>query len=473
MAAFILVTLLAVGTLIAVAMTVGFEGALPYFAFLVIIMPGEARVYFSDLFVLTTTRAVVVTLLALYFILGRKEPDRDRNTSVPLKYLLILYVGWCLVSTGNSVVLTTSLKAVIDNTLELYLLYFVLAKSISSVRSIQKILAGSIAALVVCCVFGVLERYAHWKAISIFPHVVHRLGEGGPGFIGAGDRVSSTFPHPILFANALTLGIPWVIYLLSFAKTTTQKIYLWVALSLMAWNIYKTSSRGPWLALAMSLVALFIFSQGSTRKYLVVVAVLIAATLILRPGVTESLRNIYVDTENPDSPRGASYQYRYELMGAGKRALAASLSRSLWGFGPESFYYLGLESEVAFTGKTEVLESCDSAWVAITVELGYVGLLLVASLLGSAAFLSFKGYMALPRPGKDLCMLLLINLGAYSFMMVSVANFGWGQQSFMLWMVMAMSVVAPRLAAAEVVPKQEAVSGLALSRGKLIEVAPG
>ncbi len=450
----IAIDLVVVICLVGMTITKDFESTLPLFAFLVIVLPLEARIYFVDLFVLTTTRVVVATLLALYLFLGSQHRKSTRN-SLPLKYLLILYIVWSLVSTLNSVVFVTSVKTVIDNVLEYCLVYYIFAKSISNVRTIHKIIAASVAALVVCCVFGMVEHFTHWNVTSIFPAVIHRLGDE-IGRIGVGGRIRSTFPHPILFGNGLVLGIPWVLYLLSSAKTAAQKICLWVALIMMAYDLYKTSSRGPWLALALSFLALLIFSQWSIRKNLLTIVLIAAAVLVIRPSVVESLQETYQETRNPDSVRGSSYEYRYELMHAGVHALSGKLDRSLWGFGPESFYFLGLEDVVAATGKTEVLVSCDNAWALIMIETGYVGLFLVAALLTTAIFLSWRAFRTVKPPANTLCLIFLVNLGAYAFMMVSVENFGWGQQSFILWMVLAMSLAYPRLAEAEAMTKRDA-----------------
>jgi O-antigen ligase len=354
----------------------------------------------------------------------------------------------------NSVVVTTSVKTVLDNVFEFCLIYYIFAKSITNVQTIHKILAYSVAALVVCSVFGAVERFTHWNVTDIFPAVMHRLGDE-IGHVGTGNRIRSTFPHPILFGNGLALGIPWVLYLISLAKTGTQKVFLWVALVLMAYNLYRTSSRGPWLALVLSFVLLLIFSHGSIRKYLMIIAFVTFATMILRPGVVKSLQDTYRETRNPDSVRGGSYQYRYELMRAGVHALSGDFRRSLWGFGPESFYFLGLEEQIPYTDKTEVLVSCDNAWVEIMIETGYVGLFLVATLILSAAFLSWRGFKTLSPPGNSLCLVFLANLGAYAFMMIGVANFGWGQQAFMLWIILALAVVYPRLAGAEITAKRD------------------
>jgi hypothetical protein len=470
MALVIAIDLIVVACLVGLTLTKGFERTLPFFAFLVILLPGEARIDVGDLFMLTTTRLVIATLAVLYIVFGNLNPESHRNDKLPLKYVLLLYLGWCLVSTLNSIVFTTSLRVVVSIVFEFYLLYYIYSKSVSRVETIHKIFAGCIAALVVCCVFGVVERYTHWKVIDLFPEIRHRFtpGEGG---IAAGERLKSTFPHAILFGNALAIGIPWALYLLGVAKTKAQKVYLWVAIILMSYIIYRTMSRGPWLGLILSLLLLFLFSSGSIRKYLVIIFLLTVSTLIIRPGVRETLVNTYYGTLDPDSPRGSSYQYRYDLMRVARHALAREFGRPLWGFGPESFYSLGLEEEVPTTGHIEKFESCDSAIVEIMVDTGYVGLLLVAALLTTAAWFSLRGFSRLPKPANLLCLLFLINIVAYGFMMLSVMNFGWGQQTYMLWIILALSMVYPGLVQPKSLAKDLVVSPWQETRPQLAEAS--
>jgi O-antigen ligase len=446
MALTLAIILIAVGGLVAITLIKGFEGALPFFAFLVILLPGEARIDFGGLFELTATRAIAAALVILYIVFGSPHPQHNRNARLPLKVLLILYAGWCMVSTVDSIAFTTSLKTVLESVLEFCLVYYIFAKSVSSVQTVHKILAAAVAALALCCVFGVVEQYTQWKVINLFPEVTHRFVAGVGGRLPDSGRIKATFPHPILFANAMALGIPWALYLLNLAKTAAQKACLWVAIILMCWNMYKTMSRGPWLALALSLFLLLLFSPGSLRKHLAVIALLTVSALIIRPGVWETLRNTYIETLDPESARGGSYQYRYDLMRLARQTLGQDPRRAVWGFGPNSFPALDLEAENLDTGYWDKFESCDSAFVEVALDTGYVGLFLVAALLLRAAFVTWKGFRTVPRTANFLCLLFLINIGAYAFMMLSVENFGWGQQTLMLWILIALSVAYPRLA---------------------------
>jgi hypothetical protein len=460
MALIIVIMVLAVAILVGITVTQGVEAALPFFTFLVILLPGEVRIDFGDLFVLTATRLAIGLLLVLYFVFGTMGPPVRRKDSLPLKYILLLYLVWSIISAFNSVVLGTSLKVVISLVLDFYVVYYIFYKAITRVETIHKILAAAVAALVVCCILGVVERFTGWKVNQLFPEVTHRFAGGVGGVSADTGRLQSTFPHAILFANALALGIPWVLYLLSRAQTRARRIYLWAAIIIMFYDIYKTMSRGPWLALVMSLLLLLFFSERSIRKYLIIIFLISVSSLIIRPGVWETLRDTYWGTLDPDSPRGASYQYRYDLFHTGRRALAGDLGRALWGFGPESFYYLGLESENPITGHTEKLESCDSAFVEVMVDTGYVGLLLIVVLLATAGLYVLHAFARVPKPQNLLCLVFLVNIVAYSFMMVSVENFGWGQQTFMLWIILALAMVYPRIVLDQSVPQPNNVPDL-------------
>lgn len=451
MALIVAIDMIVVGVLVGIVLTKGFESALPFFAFAAILLPGEARIELPGLFELTATRVAIVALAMLYLVFGNKHPRSGRSDRLPLKYLLTLYLGWCLVATLNSVVFTISLKTVLSNILDYYLVYFIFVKTISEVRTIHKILYASVAALTVCCVFGWIQAYFGWDVINLFPMITHRFSDQG---YMVDNRIQSTFPHSILFANALALGIPWALYLLTLAKSRWQRAYLWLAILLMFWNIYKTLSRGPWLGLMLSILVLLVFSQAKIRKYVVLICLLTISVIVIRPGVWDTLRNTYFETLDADSPRGSSYQYRYDLMSKGRETLAKDPSRALWGFGPESFYYLHLEGEDPLTGHTVPYESCDSAMVGIMVETGYVGLLLVIALVTRPTLVSLREFTRQPKPANLLCLVLFVNLVAYIFMMISVENFGWGQQSYMLWILMAFSMVYGDLVRSEVPVEQ-------------------
>ena len=74
---------------------------------------------------------------------------------------------------------------------------------------------------------------------------------------------------------------------------------------------------------------------------------------------------------------GISYEYRYVLRDLASRGIK-DMQRGLWGYGMESFSYL-VTGELY--GQPYRFVSCDSAWLELMVETGYVGLLMVSFIL--------------------------------------------------------------------------------------------
>lgn len=441
-----MIDLLVVFLLVGVTLSKGIEDALPWAAFTLIVIPTESLISFG-FFRLTTQRLVILTVFALYLLYGKRQVTGRRST--PLKWFILFVIFWDLVSTANSVDPMTSLKALLSQSMEYYLLYFVYWKTISDVRTIHKILAAIVAAMATCSLFGVFEIYTHWSIISLFPSVQHMFGADGGVLVDAerGLRVQSSFDHPILFGGALALAVVIAFYLLSVTSVGRRKAFLWFAIMLMFLNIYKTGSRGPWIALGLGLILLYILGHRRIRRSLHGAALLILIVLVARPGVWGTLAGIYANTSNPTTTEYSSYEYRYALLHVGVAALSADASRALWGYGMGSFYSLHLWGDLG--GRPYEFLSCDSVWVGTMVETGYVGLLLFALMLFAPAIIAFGNYRKILSMDRYLSSTLFVNMVMYYLMMISVAMYSWGQNGYMLWLVIAASMSHQRIWQAE------------------------
>jgi hypothetical protein len=377
---------------------------------------------------------------------------------------MIVQVLWCLVSTANSIDPTASLKKMFSEVVEYYLLYFVLFRSITSTETIRKILYAVVLAMMLASFFGTIESYSNWRILDYFP-------ENSTGFItandeqtGRGARVESIFPHPILFAAAIATVLPMALYLVSVAKEKSQRIILWSGLLLMFLSLYKTQSRGPWMAAMLSVGLYMPWGGKKIRKYLLIIGILCAAVMMVRPGVYDTIADMYTATVDPNSPMGASYQYRYALKDVATEALGRSPGRSLWGYGMESFFALHLTGP--FLGKLDhPFISCDSAWMEVAVETGYVGLGLFVLLMLIPAHKAFRGLFKLPEEYRCLSSMFFACMAGYYFMMMSVALYAWGQNGYMLWMIIGMSLsLASVVKQAQPVALEEPAKGSSLAR---------
>jgi O-antigen ligase len=256
--------------------------------------------------------------------------------------------------------------------------------------------------------------------------------------------VQSSFGHAILFGSALAMTLPLLLYLISISKSNARKVLLWGIAALMFLNLYKTTSRGPWLAATSALILTLLLGNRRMRQAVLVICLLSATVLIVRPGVWTSITNLYGATMHSDSAQGQSYQWRYALYDIAFQHLNTDWRRALVGYGPESFYYLGWHGN--FQGDFVPFESCDSSVAALMIETGYVGLFLVAFLLFKSVMIGYQYARKRKQPDNLLCMALVISILMFCFMMTNVLIMGWGQQSYMFWIILALTVTYPRIA---------------------------
>ena len=435
--------------LAASALVGGLEQALPFAAFACLLIPARCKIQIPGVFDITGQRLILVTLL-VFFIL-RTNPDSKSSPvkNLPLVLLIVAQVAWALISTANSIVPLMSLKKLLGEVFEYYCLYIIYVKTISSVQTVYRILYAMVSAIFVCSIFGFFEAYTHWSVLSLFPIGEGRIGQTLGVSFSLGGGVSSTFPHRILFGAALAIGITLAMHLFKVAESRSKRVFLWVAILLMFLNIYKSMSRGPWLGLILAFILLFVFESGKMRKYQMVIAALALAVLIIRPGVLETIKGLYFETfdVNWNNPKGLSAEYRFELRRVAQAALARDFGRQLWGYGLESFIDLNLEGDLA--GHRFPFLSCDSAWIELMVETGYVGLLLIACLLFTPAYLAWRDFRRLPDPDRYLSLTLFVSLTIYYFMMLGVDMYAWGQEGYMLWIIIATSIVYGKLKESE------------------------
>jgi O-Antigen ligase len=456
----IVIDILVVTLLVGITLKKGLESALPFLGFSLILLPIQSRIAVPGLFDFTSSRIAIITFTGLYLALGAKGGRAESGQGNPLKVLMLLTIGWGLISTANSVVFTTSLKTVLSEIFEYYLPYYLFFRIITTRDTVHKILKAMVAAMVVCCFCGYLEIQIGWSVLSLLPATVSRTGlviEGSMIDFERGLRARSLFPHPILFGTALALGIPLTLYLLSIAEKRMQKAYLWLAVMAMFWCVYKTMSRGPWLAVVISLALLPMFSSPRTRKHLLVILLLAVSVLMTRPGVRETIQNQYLATLNLDTAEGQSYKGRWDLLRMSREVVSRDFGREIWGYGPESFFYLGLTGENG-EGHIVPFTSCDSSWFEAIAEIGYVGLLLLAALFMKALVMTFRSFRAMPRPSRDLCGVLFVSQVTFIFMMTNVACYGWGQQSSMSSILIGLAMACPRVALNKNVARPEIAS---------------
>ncbi len=443
------IDVLIVAWLVWTAATKGFERTLPGATFLLMLFPVECQIAVPGLSDLDAQRVIVITLLVLQFVFPDKKDTVGGRSYLSLKWLLILQIVWLGVATINSAVVVISVKAVISQILDFMVVYWIYARNIRRGETVRGILGGYVSALIALSVIGIAEVYQDWSPVALFPTVAHHFGAADVD--DRAGRIQSTFGHPILFGLALAMAIPAALCLTSLAKDKREKWFFGLGILPMFLCIYKTGSRGPWIALFMSLCLLALLGDSTIRKKLGGIAVLVLVVLVVRPGVFDTLHNIYAGSKDSDSAMGESYQWRYVLYGLVPVELNHSIGRALWGHGPNSFYYLGIKTAAQVDGEIHIVpvESCDSAVVLLLIETGYLGFAIAMLPLLTVWRTALLGCVRSTGLDRLIPLTFFCMLCAYFFLMTNVQNYGWGQQSYMLWIVMAMAMLNPALLRAE------------------------
>jgi DNA integrity scanning protein DisA with diadenylate cyclase activity len=420
------------------------ENALPVFCFFLVLMPLESKLVIPGLFDFNTMRLSLATLLVMYCV----KPKPVRREKIPLKVLMILHIVWAVLSTMYSLLVITSVKQLLSQVLEFYLMFFLLVRLITEIETIYKMLYAMILAIGICCILSIGEVTASWTILRLFPSSNWITYNGGldPLYseLGRGLRVRATFPHPILFGDALAMTIPIAFYLQGNWAKGKRRFIIWAIIILMFWSIYKTQSRGPWLATGMCSIMLFMMIRKGVRKYLLTTALLALTVLLARPGIWQSVYDLYQASTDPTQPVGTSYLYRHALSEAISRAVQKSPERMLFGYGLGTFRELGLD--IDFLGEVKRSYTCDNNWASFEYETGYGGLAIIAILLFCPLCMAFRNYLRLPKPESMLSGVLFISIAGFYFLMLSVAAYSWGQQGYMNWIFISMVVALPQIA---------------------------
>jgi hypothetical protein len=64
-------------------------------------------------------------------------------------------------------------------------------------------------------------------------------------------------------------------------------------------------------------------------------------------------------------------------------------------------------------------------------------------------FMAWRDYRRMPHPANELSGVFLVSLAGFNFLMLSVAAYSWGQQGYMAWILISLSVSYRRVICGE------------------------
>ncbi len=173
---------------------------------------------------------------------------------------------------------------------------------------------------------------------------------------------------------------------------------------------------------------------------------------------------MYLATMDTNSMMGSSFEYRPVLFHTVTKTLNSDIGRGFLGFGLESFRDKELILEMPGI-ETHRWFTCDSTWILFAYESGYVGLIILGSLLLRPAAMAYRSFRRLSKPDRHFSLIALSSLVSFYVVMISVSIYGWGQNGYMLWTVISVSIAYTLLKTADAddcetsIPNDEIDSG--------------
>jgi O-Antigen ligase len=419
---------------------------LPLFTALVLLMPNRASIPFGSLFDLNMQRLFVVMLFVIYARDSsptENEPIHDRRwLDIPFLKLILINLAAMSISTIFSVNLPVSLKNLLMHATEYYLIYVIFCESIRTTEDVENIIHAVYAAVILLAILAVIETYTGWNPVNYLPNTGGRFfQEDGSGIdLDRGFRPTGVFPVSHLLGAAMVLGMTFTCYILTREDVQGWKAAsAWILLLVMGLCLYKTSTRGPWIAIVLSYGFLLVASSSRIRRTIVIFGAFTGVFILIRRGVYDTIERIVLQSFDTNTSIGSSYEYRYALIDVARDALGKDLFRTLFGYGPESFFYLNLKSE--FLGMEYTFLSCDSSWIQSAIETGLLGFSVLAILLGGVFLYQIYHLRKMSGKSRDMMACLAAFNLAFLFLMTNLAIYGWVQFGHVYWILTAMSIM--------------------------------
>jgi hypothetical protein len=391
---------------------------------------------------LTIHRLILITVFC--FWLGA----RRRQEPAPKATFQGYFIFWALtnfISTlGTEIDLATSLKRFLEFVLETWLFYLIISSSLRKKEEAIRIVHAAVLALAVVAAFAVLEHYTGFNPVDRFV----------PGYArddqGARD-VMATWEHRILLGTGMAMGVPLCFFLLRYPGLREKPKRLWFVISLFAAACFFSMSRGPWLGLGIAFVILIVLGSKRMRYGMAIIAALVGITLIVKPGVKDSLVGAYEVTVDTDSHKGGTFQYRMELWKIAHAKVKESTWRYFFGFGPGAGRVVDFEWELSYRESrhsNRKIESWDNHFAYALFQSGMLGFLAHTALFLRAVLSVLQGWFKAKSTHRDAMLCLFASCFVLFFMMTNVLIYA-KQLSYLFWSLIAVALALTRFHAEE------------------------
>lgn len=409
-----------------------------YAVALLVCLPTYLRIEMPNgLPALTIHRLILIVLIAIWV----SHPEHRQNRQgIPLLGLFAFWAGANSLSLiFTHVEFTSSLKSYLDFVFETFLFYLVVSTSVRNPQDGLRILRAVGVGITIVALLAVIEKYTKFNPVTEYLRV-DTEEEGTPR-----GGVISTFPHRILLGTGMAMGWPVVLALVlrGGAESVWHRRCLWISIAALLSACYFSTSRGPWLATALAGLVLVFLGSPNIRKKILLVGVLAGFTLLVKPGVLETLSDMVKATADADSMKGGTFLYRLELWKIAWTEVSKSPVRLLLGYGQGAGRSMDLEWQFSYRDYERPIQSWDNQFAYDLFQSGVLGLLASLLLYGNALSVTYGIWKKAILPDRDVLACLLASTLALVFMRTNVLIFA-KQLNFMFWSLMTVGIALGR-----------------------------
>jgi hypothetical protein len=399
--------------------------------FFLVLLPTEVRIQMPGSVPELTGHRVVLLVL---FFKSLHLPNRGKTLMTSRLVLLLCLVAVCrLFSSVNAVNGLESLKTAVGFLIEDLLFFVVMVRFLQDRRTVQVVAWGCLAALFVIACLATVEKY---RGINLAAEFI-------PGMSDDAMTVSATFRHRILLGYAMAMGLPLTMLLQQVDKTKMQRRLVFASLLLIPAACYFSNSRGPWVGCAIGAVTMGAIGGQAIRKKLRFLSVLVALVLVARPGVLDTITDLWSQTFDNSSVKGRSADYRKVLWTVAWKELSKSPDRLAVGYGGHStetmdlgeYFESGAGGEAAQLGYT----SWDSQLAADLMQYGFLGFGFELILYGSLLTMLIKVWRKSKNLDQIFVAACIATVLIYFWALTNVAIFN-PQLDFLFWGLAAIGI---------------------------------
>jgi len=317
---------------------------------------------------------------------------------------------------------------------DIFLPYYVISRGIKDLSQMKTVLFAFLTSAFVLAFIGIFESNKGWL---LFNSLDNALGVSGTTsqYLGRGDsiRVMATLGHSITFGYFLMVALGFYLYLYSTVQNPIIKKLGGVVLLL---GLLAPLSRGPWVGSVVLIIIFVAQGAGAIRKLgaLFLVGLLTLPLLAILPNGEKYLDLIpYVGKAETGNIEYREKLFTNSLIVIDKNPLLGSNN---FMDEPE------MQELIQGQGIIDIVNS----YLRITLESGYVGLVLFASVFFSVIF-RIRGKLKQVKDKNDQLYILGRSLVAVLFaIMVTIATVSpVGTIPLIYWSVLGLGVAYSRL----------------------------